>query len=448
MKTKDTALQNFTAETSCLNLALQDIINFKELASGGVTNKWFVASQYCAAIWDTFAAFYQTAGELTSWQIQKQLGMIYNGGQAAEAIKFFNDEIVGRTIPQSQLQDYYIALREARLRRMTKDKALKLLAMSEDATATSEGLKAYDSESATDMIAETSSITLKSSAEIAEAATDFYKERLVDKGKNIKIELWLPTLNVIFGGGLTRGEWIACTGATGAGKSQFFQELMVQTTRAGSIGLAVSLEMNATAWLGRVIQQDTGISKSKMDMGNFDKQQTQVFGSLKRIGQQKLYMLDSRMTTTNAIQASIERIIAKEGRIDLVGIDYVQLLKDKRLKGESETERHDRISTFLQMLPDIYNCSLFTILRLNRDGKINGSSQYEHDASTNMHIENESLTKKTDNLDDKYGPCSLLFSKNRYGITGEFVFQYNPYHLRLTEPGDVLPKPNFYKAEV
>jgi hypothetical protein len=165
--------------------------------------------------------------------------------------------------------------------------------------------------------------------------------------------------------GLGNGELGVVIAPTGAGKSMALVHLGAEAVKLGKTVIHYSLEMADTAIGGRYDSCITGVKLK--DMFHFKEQ---IYESIKDIeGNVIIKEYPTKSATTMTIKNHLERIKSRGTPIDMIIVDYADLLKPVNNHRSSE-KRHDLESIYeeLRGLAQVFECPIWTASQTNRSG--------------------------------------------------------------------------------
>jgi len=164
-------------------------------------------------------------------------------------------------------------------------------------------------------------------------------------------------------GGLGRGELGVVVAPTGAGKSMALVHLGAVALQAGLNVVHYTLELQDKVVATRYDSCITGIQ-----MKEIFEQKDQVWDEVKNIeGKLIVKEYPTKSATTNTIKHHLEKLKRKDFRIDMVIVDYgdlikpISALKEKRIELEGIYEE-------LRGIAQTFGCSLWTASQTNRSG--------------------------------------------------------------------------------
>lgn len=430
------------AEKGIISLAMQDYSYFSQLAGTGINAAWF-ASHEASYLWSAFDELYQPpAMELTTFALENLPALNAMPEKRRSAILDYFYSAGYLATPFSQMERYYSKLLKAYQKRLLKQAALNLLEASTRDDETDKDL--HDLEETVSKVRKVATpFEVLHSSVLAEQGIEYFSKCL-DRTVNENFMVYEQAgLNNVTEGGMRRGEMTLIKAVTSAGKSSLAQrEAYVQAVKHNRCVIYFSLEMSRFKWLARSIQQDMGISSVALERGKFGYWKENVFNKLNQLKGTRLYLVDDTETTLEVIKRTCEYVARKEGAIDIVVVDYAQLVRDDT--GKTDVERNRRISAALVALKNRFNCHVIGIVKLSRSGEIGESSYYEYDADNIWLLENE-VTKENLPSHQKRGPVKVTIQKQRYAASGQEVeLYYNGAWSRFTDVDEPLALPETY----
>ena len=151
-----------------------------------------------------------------------------------------------------------------------------------------------------------------------------------------------------------------------------------------------TLEMSAEEVIGRMISCGNSIN-----IGEITQPRHIAKGSIERIkraaqeiSEMPLMICDSADLTMEAISGHCQRIQETQG-LDLIVIDYLQLISTSRQRGQSREQEVAGISRQCKQLAKRLKCPVLTATQLNEAGQARESRAIEHDADCVFFIVNE-----------------------------------------------------------
>lgn len=225
-------------------------------------------------------------------------------------------------------------------------------------------------------------------------------------------------------GGMRKGELWVVGAKTSGGKSILMLQMAANAILEGKRVAIFTLELAADEIVGRLISCVGRIPISQImnpktiTTYNLPK----ITETTKRLEQSGLMVCDSANLTIDAITGHCIRIKETSG-LDLVLIDYLQMITAQRIKGQNREQEVAGISRACKQLAKRLKCPVITATQLNEAEQARESRAIEHDADNVLMI---SHTK------DGNG-CKIRFWKCRNGKRGdEFDAVMDGLHQKFT----------------
>jgi replicative DNA helicase len=266
-----------------------------------------------------------------------------------------------------------------------------------------------------------------------------------------KFHSW-PRLNGLTHG-FQPGQLIVLAARPGVGKTALAQNWTLRAGMYGKRCLYISLEMSSEELWNRIVSDKSGISAREI-VKNHDQEGLQKFAEgSQEVNRLPLHISDAGRVTVAEIKSHVDRLIARHGSLDLVVIDYLQLLTSvPGTKNQSETTRVGDITRALKILARDAKVPILLLSQLNRDVEKRGgngipqlsdlrdSGCIEQDADIVMFISRD-MKETTAGLTfakHRNGPCMTLPMEFKSDITRyvELERETDPY------PGKPIVKKN------
>ena len=227
-------------------------------------------------------------------------------------------------------------------------------------------------------------------------------------------------------GGLKPKELWIIGGDTSKGKSVLALQLASEALRQKRRVAIFSLEMGVKQVVGRMTCYLSGLEFGKLTMpdrymhqeeGPRKADELKMASGLKLIAESKLEIVDEADLSIDTICALAQQLNDIE-HMDLVIVDYIQLVEGRRQKQDSREREVASISAGLKQLAKRLDCPVIGLSQLNEDGKLRESRTIGQDANVTLFI-----------TDD-----GILVGKNRDGESGaKLPLVLNGLHQRFEE---------------
>lgn len=224
-------------------------------------------------------------------------------------------------------------------------------------------------------------------------------------------------------GGLQDTDLVVVAGRPGMGKTSLGLTICFNRCVAGGVPLILSKEMGQKQLGQRMIAMDSGISTHKMRTGKLDDREWQLFvDSFNKISQFKFLVDDSSNMPLSTL-ASMARRAKKDNGMDLVIVDYIQLVKGV---GDNRTQQVGSVARTLKGLARELKIPVLCMAQLNRNLENRQDKRpVLSDLAESGEIENAADVVIFIYRDDQYNEnttrpnqADLVVAKHRNGPTG------------------------------
>jgi len=241
-------------------------------------------------------------------------------------------------------------------------------------------------------------ITAKTKAMNAKQATDDFITKYVSNAENGDI----PGISTGIGeidaltGGMKPGELWTVGGPSSSGKSVLMYQVAGEFVSGNRPVAIFSLELMTHEIIGRLITltarvphdsitNPKSVTKSEM---------VKIQNAVAEVAKSRLWIDATGGQSLDSISSEAERIRDIEGDLGLIVVDYIQICKGERQKGESREREIASISGGLKQLAKKMNCAVITGTQLNDDGKTRESRAIEQDSDILMLIQDDGILMK------------------------------------------------------
>ena len=216
-------------------------------------------------------------------------------------------------------------------------------------------------------------------------------------------------------GGLGKGELGVVIAATGKGKSLLLVHLGAKALLSGINVVHYTLELSP-----EVIGRRYDACLTKIPLNELSNHKDLILEEIKKVpGKLIVKEFPQHETTVNQLERHIEKIKMDGGKIDMIIVDYGDLLKSSR---SYEQKRNELGAIYSEMrnLSKKFNCPIWTASQTNRSG-LNAeivtmesiSEAYEKCFVADFIC---SLSRTVE--DEKVNSGRIFIAKNRNGVTG------------------------------
>ncbi len=271
---------------------------------------------------------------------------------------------------------------------------------------------------------------------------DYYQREIAHKeGKISGIPSTFRKLNKKTGG-FQKGQLIVLAGRPGMGKTSLAISFMINAASYNFKCAFFSLETSSERLMDKVICSLANISFSDYKIGSLtDTQRNDAENSLHILENWHCTLNDTMLTTIEQIHANCKKIKDRDG-LDIVFIDYLQLLRTMEKTGNREQEvsnisRKAKLMSIELGLPIVLMSQLNRGVEARADKRpmlsdLRESGAIEQDADIVIFVFREYVYNK----DAQRDRGELIVSKHREGETGELIFKHNQSLTRFCDEED------------
>ena len=191
-----------------------------------------------------------------------------------------------------------------------------------------------------------------------------FEARFIERARNPVSTGWAK-IDKITKGGLGQGELVVVVAPTGAGKSHVLVHLGAQALKQGKNVVHFTLELADTAVAQRYDACLTGFQ-----LDDLINQKEAVYDEIKEIDGQLIVKEDpTKSVSPVTLKNHLEKIRQTEMEIDMIIVDYGDLLKSSTVRKNSE-KRHELESIYeeLRGIGQEFGCPIVTASQTNRKG--------------------------------------------------------------------------------
>lgn len=165
--------------------------------------------------------------------------------------------------------------------------------------------------------------------------------------------------------GIEPGEYVLYGARPSVGKSQLLWDILDEVERQGKHVLVVSAEMSAQHLMERRIAKLLHKSIREIRLGAFtETEEATLMGAVESISETNTYTLPVNVTSQE-IYTHVDKLMQQVG-LDLVMIDYLQLLEDCYGERENQNIRVGRVSKVLKSISRDFNIGVHCAAQLHR----------------------------------------------------------------------------------
>ena len=283
-------------------------------------------------------------------------------------------------------------------------------------------------------------------------------------------------------GGLQSSDLVIVAGRPGMGKTALATNIAFNIARAyrfeeqpdgshatvngGVVGF-FSLEMSAEQLATRIIAEQAGVPSSKIRRGDIKESEFHRISDAAREMQTIPFYIDQSGGISIAQLAARARRLKRQRGLDVLVVDYLQLLSGSKTKGDNRVQELTEITTSLKALAKELNVPILALSQLSRqvesrDDKrpqlsdLRESGSIEQDADVVLFVYREEYYLKNReprpggedhikwmaDMDRVHGRAEVIVGKQRHGPTGaiELSFEAEVTRFGNLAREDALPE--------
>lgn len=239
-------------------------------------------------------------------------------------------------------------------------------------------------------------------------------------------------------GGLRKSDLIVLAGRPSMGKTALGLQIAYQVAASGRTTVVFSLEMSAEQLAERLICAEAGLDSQAVRVRRLSERQwDRGWKAASRVAGAELWIDDSPTVSTTEIMARARRLKAEKG-LELVVVDYLQLLGDAKEPGATRSEQIAAMTRRLKVMARDLEVPVLCLSQLNRQSEqradkrpeladLRESGAIEQDADMVM------MLHRPDFYDPKDSPgiCEVWVKKNRTGPTGLVRLRFDKNFCRF-----------------
>ena len=239
--------------------------------------------------------------------------------------------------------------------------------------------------------------------------------------------------------GLQRSDLVIIAARPSMGKTAFAMNIAENAAIEDQKTVAVfSLEMSKEALLQRMLCSVAKVDSHRFRTGSLWQDDTRkVQRAMEKLAQAPIFIDDTPGIAVGEMRAKARRLKQSKGALDLIVVDYLQLMSGGGRRYENRTQEVSAISRGLKALAKELAVPVVALSQLSRAPESRGgdhrpqlsdlreSGSIEQDADIVMFIFREEVYKQDD--PDLEGKAELIIGKQRNGPTGRvnLAFQKN-----------------------
>ena len=232
--------------------------------------------------------------------------------------------------------------------------------------------------------------------------------------------------------GLQKSDLVIVAARPSMGKTAFSVNIVEHAVMQGGAVLVFSMEMPSEQIVMRMLSSLGRIDQTRLRTGELQDDDWSSFTSaVSLLRDKRLFVDDTPALTPGEVRARARRVMREAGGLDLIVIDYLQLMRTAE-RSESRTGEISEISRSLKALAKEMRCPVIALSQLNRAleqrpdkrplmSDLRESGAIEQDADVILFIYRDEVYHE--DTDDK-GIAEIIIGKQRNGPIGKVRLQF------------------------
>jgi replicative DNA helicase len=243
-------------------------------------------------------------------------------------------------------------------------------------------------------------------------------------------------------GGLQPSDLILVAGRPGLGKSSLALCFIEHAAlRAGKTCAIFSLEMSELQVVQRLISMNAEIDGNRIRRGRLSLPELQAISDASgRLQQAQIYVEESSRLTVTDILAKSRRLQAERGKLDLIVIDYLQLIEGAEGDEDNRVQEVAKISRALKAIARELEVPVVALSQLSRQIETRGTEPMLSDLRDSGALEADAdlvmFLWQKDQQDRKDGVVRLKLAKHRNGPTADIDLHFEAELTRFRDLGE------------
>ncbi len=243
--------------------------------------------------------------------------------------------------------------------------------------------------------------------------------------------------------GLQRSDLVIIAARPSMGKTAFVMNIAENASIEDQQVVGVfSLEMSREALLMRLLCSQARVDAHKMRTGSLWQDDTRkVVRAMEQLAHAPIFIDDTPGISLSEMRAKARRLKQSQGKLDLIIIDYLQLMSGGGKRFENRTQEVSAISRGLKALAKELSVPVIALSQLSRAPESRGgdhrpqladlreSGSIEQDADLVMFIFREEVYKQDD--PELQGRAEIIIGKQRNGPVGKIKMAFLKHCTRF-----------------
>ncbi len=251
-----------------------------------------------------------------------------------------------------------------------------------------------------------------------------------------------PSLDTLLGGGLHAGDLVIIAGRPGMGKTSFTLNVMRNAALASDAVCAIfSLEMTEEDLTLRLLSGLAEIDGGRLRRGALDMEELKAIShASSQLMQRQIFIEECTRLDVTDVLTHARKLQVRQGRLDLLIIDYLQLMEGASGPAENRVQEVASITRGLKAIARELDVPVVVLSQLSRQiERRTGGEPKLSDLRESGSIEQDAdivvfLWKRERGRDSQTIPIlDVRVAKHRHGPTGDFQLYFEYEYTRFRE---------------
>ncbi|HCP44492.1 MAG TPA: replicative DNA helicase [Deltaproteobacteria bacterium] len=277
---------------------------------------------------------------------------------------------------------------------------------------------------------------------IIESVTEDLRERFENPSDVTGVTTGFKDLDVMLAG-LQRSDLVILAARPSMGKTALALNMMANAALQGSASVAFfSLEMSKEQLATRLLSSDARVSGKRVRTGQLRQDDwPELYAASERLAEAKIHIDDTPSIPISEVRAKCRRLKAEHG-LDMVMVDYLQLMRPDRQDVSKNASREQEISAIsrgLKLVAKELNIPVVALSQLNRGvesrtdkrpllSDLRESGAIEQDADVIMFLYRDEFYNEAS---EQKGMAEVLVKKQRSGPIGDVMLAWRSEFTRF-----------------
>lgn len=244
--------------------------------------------------------------------------------------------------------------------------------------------------------------------------------------------------------GFLPGQMLVLAARPGCGKTSFAMSIATNIAKyePEKVIAVFNLEMSATELVQRMIVSLTGVPSATMVKGEETQDELQkLFEAQERLSNSRIFVDDTASLTAEEIMSKCRRLKAKQKRLDLIIIDYLQLMEASKKRDGNRQQEVSDTSRLVKMMAKELEVPIILLSQMSRDiekrevktpmlSDLRESGAIEQDADMVMFLSDANEGQEV--ADNSKVNIEMVIAKHRNGATGSIYFIFDKAKMRFS----------------